>query len=180
MAYSRVEETIEQVHEQVDDHHAGGKDQVDAGDHGVVPLQERIQQQTAYPRQVEDVLHYYRSPDQDGELQADQGHHRDEGIFDDVSHDNHPLLESLGPGGSHVVLPEYLQHHGAGHPHGRGGEVGAQNQTGDDEHAEIAEQVIGEGNHPHRRGPIPPDRRKDNNQQTQPEVGGRVPTAPSR
>ncbi len=173
MAYSRVEEPIEQIHEQVDDHHAGGKDQVDAGDHGVISVDERIQQQPPEPRQIEDVLHYYGSADQDGELQADQGHHRNEGIFDDVSHDNHPLLEPLGPGRSHVVLPEHLQHHGAGHTHGRGGEVGAQNQTGHDEHAEIAQQVIGEGNHPNRRGPVPPDRRKDNNQQTQPEVGRR-------
>ena len=61
------------------------------------------------PRQVEDVLHDHGAPDQDRQLQADEGDNRDEGIFDAVPDNHDPLPEPLGPGGADIVLPEHLQ-----------------------------------------------------------------------
>ena len=129
----RVQIGINQVDEEIEQHHPGGEKQIDSGDHWVVSLIEGIHQETPDPRQVEDVLHDHRAADQDRQLQADQGHHRDEGIFEGVS-DNHDLLpEPLGPGRPDVVLPEHLQHRGARHPHGGGRHGCPQNQAGDEE-----------------------------------------------
>ena len=120
--------------------------------------------------QVEDVLHDNGATNQDRQLQTYQGNHRDEGVLDGVSHDDDPLLEALGPGRPDIVLPQHLQHHGTGQPHGARRSSGAQNQAGNDEHPEIAQRVFGESNQPHRRRPAPPDCRKDNDHQGQPEV----------
>ena len=76
---SRIQIGINQVNQEIDPHHRGGEKEVDSGDHRVVPVIEGIHQEMPDPRQVEDVLHDHGTPDQDRQLQADQGHHRDEG-----------------------------------------------------------------------------------------------------
>ncbi len=48
----------------------------------VVAHVERFQHQSAQTRQREHVLHDHRAADQDRELQADQGHHRDQRVLD--------------------------------------------------------------------------------------------------
>ena len=127
---------INQVDEEIDPHHPGGEKQVDSGNHRVVSVIEDNQQETTYPRQVKDVLHDHGAADQDWQLQADQGDHRDEGILDGVSDHHDLLLEPLGPGRSNIVLPEHLQHHGARHPHGGCRQGRPQNQAGDEAHRE--------------------------------------------
>ena len=169
--HPRIQEGIKQVDHEIDPNHCGAEKQVDSGDYRVVSVIEGIQQETTESRQVEDVLNNHGAPDQDRHLEANGGHDRDEGILDGVSHDNHPLLETLGPGSADIVLPEHLQHHRARHPHGGGGKVGPQNQAGDEEHPQIPQRVFAERNQPHRRGPAPPDRRVDYHHEGEPEVG---------
>ncbi len=140
--HSRVQIGINQVDEKVEQHHAGSKKEVDSGDHWVVSVIEGIYQETTESRQVEDVLHDHRTPHQDRQLQADQGHHRDEGIFDGVPDNHDPLPESLGPGGADIVLAEHFQHHGAHHPHGGGRRGRPQNQAGNEEHSEVPQRVL--------------------------------------
>ncbi len=169
--YSRVQIGIKQVDEEVVEHNEGAKKQVDSRDHRVVSARERVHHQLPQPGQVEDVLDDHGPPDQDWQLQADQGHDRDERIFDSVSEHNEPLLEPLGPGGADIVLPQHFQHHGARHPHRGGRIVRPQNQTRDDEHPETAQRIFREGNHEHRGRPTPPDGREDHHHQGQPEIG---------
>ncbi len=66
----RVQIGIEQVDEEIEPHHPGGKEQVDVGDYRVVPVFEGKHHETPEPRQVEDVLHDHRAPVQDRQLQA--------------------------------------------------------------------------------------------------------------
>ena len=116
------------------------------------------------------MLHDHGTPNQDRQLQADQGHDRDEGIFDAVPDHHDPLPEPLGPGSADVILPQHLQHHRARHPHGGRRQGRPQNQAGNEEHREIAQRVFGERNQLRRGRPAPPDGREDNDHQGQPEV----------
>ncbi len=68
--HSRVQIGVNQVDEEIDQHHPGGKKEVDSGDHRVVSVLEGIQHETTDPRQVEDVLHDHGAPDQDRQLQV--------------------------------------------------------------------------------------------------------------
>ena len=167
---SRVQIGVNQVDEEIEQHHPGGEKQVDSGNHRVVPVLEGIQQETTDPRQVEDVLHDHRAPDQDRQLQADQGDNRDEGIFDGVPDNHDPLPEPLGPGSADIVLPEHLQHHGARHPHGGSRRGRSQNQAGNEEPPEIPQRVLCERNQLQRGRPAPPDGGVDHHHHSQPEV----------
>ena len=171
--YSRVQIGVNQVDHEIEQHHPGGEKEVDSGDQRVVSVIEGIHQETPDPRQVEDVLHDHGASHQDRQLQAYERHYRDEGILDGVSDDDDPLLESLGPGGPDVVLPEHLQHHGARHPHGGRSQVGPQNEAGHDEHGDIAQRVCAKRHDRQRWRPGPPDGRKCQDQRCQPEVGRR-------
>ena len=92
------------------------------------------------------MLHDHGAPDQDRQLQTNQGDNRDEGIFDAMPDDHDPLPEPLGPGGADVVLPQHFQHHGAHQPHGLARSSRPQNQAGNEEHAEIPQRVFSERN----------------------------------
>ena len=106
---------------------------------------------------------------------AHQRHHRDDGVLDRVAQNHRPLQQTLGPGGPDVVLAQHLQHHGARHAHGAGRQVGAEDQAGDQEHAEVAQRVLDQRNEFHRWRPRPPDGRVDHHHGSQPEVGCRQP-----
>ena len=168
--YSRIQIGINQVDEEIEQHHPGGEKQVGSLDHRVVTALQGIQHETPEPRQGKDVLHDHRASDQDRQLQANQGHHRDEGIFEGVP-DNHDLLpEPLGPGGADIILPQHLQHHGAHHAHGCSRRGRPQNQAGDEEPPEIPQRVFAERDVFQRWGPTPPDGGVDHHHDGQPEV----------
>ncbi len=89
---------INQVDEEIAGHHQGGEQKVGSGDDRVVSFLEGQQEDTPQAGQGKEVLEDHGAPDQDRQLQANQSHHRDEGIFSGVSEDNDLLLEPLGPG----------------------------------------------------------------------------------
>ena len=65
MSDPRVQIGVNQVDEEIEQHHPGGEKEVDSGDHRIVSLIEGTHQETPDPRRVEDVLHDQRAPDQD-------------------------------------------------------------------------------------------------------------------
>ncbi len=163
---------INEVDEEVVQQNDAGEKQVDPGDHRVIPVREGIHQETAQAWQVKEVLHDDGAPDHERQLQADQGDDRDEGIFDGVSQHDRLFLEPLGPGSADIVLPQYLQHHGARHAHGAGRKGRSQNQAGNDQDPQVAPRVFGKRHQLHRGRPAPPDGRVDHYHNAQPEVGG--------
>src|SRR5687767_1220059 len=58
---ARVENGIERVHGEIDENDAGDDQQVDALDHGIIPLVDGIKQEAAHPRQPEDRLDHDRA-----------------------------------------------------------------------------------------------------------------------
>ena len=98
-----------------------------------------------------------RTPDEDGQLKADDGHHRNEGILQDVPHHDDLLPEPLRPGSPDVVLPQHLQCHGARHAHRGSRKDRSQDRGREEKHPQITEQVLRERNQLHRGGPSPPE-----------------------
>ena len=131
---------------------------------------EGFHEHTTYPWQNEYLLQDNGAPDQEGELETDERHYRDERILDGVSQNDDPLLEPLRPGRPDVVLPKYLQHHGARHPHGFGRHGRPQYHGRNEEHAKIPQRVFLEENQLHRWRPAPPDCRVEHDHDCQPEV----------
>src|SRR3990170_1454292 len=56
IAHPRVEDPVEQVHRQVRQHHHDGDEHHQVLDDGVVAPEDRLDQETGHPRQVEDGL----------------------------------------------------------------------------------------------------------------------------
>ncbi len=172
---SGVEVGVEQVDQQVVDQDESGKEEVDARDHRIVTEPQRRDEQRSQSGQVEQRLDDDRAPHQDRQLQPDEGDHRDQRVLDGVADDDYPLAQTLGPGRPDVVLPQHLQHHRARHPHRRGREAGAEDEAGDDEHADVGQRILAEVKQSEPRRPAPPDAGKDENYEGQPEVGGGQP-----
>src|SRR4029077_17855549 len=122
IADARVEEAVEHVHEEVreddhdrDEHHQGLHDRV-------VPPQDRLHQEAREPGQVEDGLGHHEAADEERELDADHGHHRQDRVLERVAPDDDAAGLALGPRGADVVLAHHLEQRGArdAHDQGRG------------------------------------------------------------
>ena len=73
---ARVDDEVHHVHHQVDQHVRRGRDQHHALDHRIVPAQDRRDDEPPEPRDVEHDLGDHRAADEDGQGDADHGHHR--------------------------------------------------------------------------------------------------------
>src|SRR5204862_3795178 len=112
--YPRVEDRVERVDAEVDEDDDRHHDEVDALDHRIVSLVDRVEQEAAHARQPEDGLDDDGAADDLWKLGAEQGHDRDDRVAERVLHEDHALAEPLGPRRADVVLPQYLQQHAAG------------------------------------------------------------------
>src|SRR5688572_20951749 len=75
VADAGVEDGIERVHAQVDEHDRGDDDEVDALDHRVVTLVDGIEEKAAHARQAEDRLDDHGGAQDLGQLRAQERHH---------------------------------------------------------------------------------------------------------
>src|SRR5262249_4660618 len=97
VANPRVENRVERVDSEVDQHDDRDDHQVDALDDWIVTLVDRIEQEAAHARQAEDGLDDDRAADDLRELGAQQCHDRDDRVAQRVFHEDHALAEPLGP-----------------------------------------------------------------------------------
>src|SRR5919106_815844 len=87
IADPRIDEDVEHVDHEVDEHVRGGGDEDDALHDGVVAAQDRRDDQAAEAGDVEDDLGDDRSADQDGGGDPDHGDHRHHRVAEAVSDD---------------------------------------------------------------------------------------------
>ena len=78
--------------------------------------------------------------DQRADLQADDGHHRDERVAQRVQTDDAERRQALGARGAHIVLAEHLQHRRARHARDDGERDGAEHDRRQDEMVQTAER----------------------------------------
>src|SRR5215208_2409106 len=133
-----VEEGVEYVHEQVDQHEEQGSVEDYALYRSVVPAGYRIVGVQADPGPREDRLGNYRPSHEQSHLQPDHRYRRQHGVSQGVFYDYPPRDDPLSPGCPHVILVHDLQHAGAGHPHNHGHGNGREGQGG---HYEVQQPV---------------------------------------
>src|SRR6266850_1866316 len=114
IADARVEDRVEQVHDQVH-HHEGSGDQQHAPLHQrIVAGLDRAHHHGAEPGPGEHGLGEDGPAEQIAHLHPDHGEDRVERVLEHVPRDDHPLGQALGARRAHVVLPDDLEHARAG------------------------------------------------------------------
>src|SRR5215212_682828 len=112
-----VEDRVEYVHEQVDEHEEQGPVEDHALYRSVIPAGYRSVGVQADPGPREDRLCNDRPAHEQSHLQPDHRYRRQHSVSESVLYDHPPRDDPLGPGRPHVVLVHDLEHAGAGHPH---------------------------------------------------------------
>src|SRR5215218_934257 len=125
-----IEDRVEYVHEQVDQHEDQGSVEdhtlyrsVVSAAHGLVGVQ-------TDPGPREDRLGNDRPSHEQSHLQPYHRYRRQHGVSQGVLYDHPPRDYPLGPRRPHVVLVHDLQHAGASHPHHHGHGNGREGQGG--------------------------------------------------
>src|SRR3984893_2505144 len=108
---ARVEEAVHHVDHQIQRDDAGGQEQVDALDDGVVPPGDGVEQELSHAGDDEDALHDDGPAEEGRELEAHHREHRDHRVLQHVAGDDQRLRQALGPRGADVVLAQHLEHH---------------------------------------------------------------------
>ena len=130
---ARVHKGVDDIHHQIDhaEHH---REQDNRAQHaGGVLGGDAGQQEIPHPGPGEHVLNDDDSPQQRTELEAG---HRDDGdpaVAHAVVENHRHLAHAFGPGGAHIVLPDDLQHGGAGDAGDVGGAGGPHRKGGQDQ-----------------------------------------------
>src|SRR5262245_51953982 len=164
---ARVDERIENVHDEIDrddheashDHHALYQREV--------ALEDALVQEPADARPGEDDL------DDDGgvhhhhQVDAGQREHRDQRVLERVHRDDHEVRQALEPGELDVLAAEDLQHARARQPEHRRLEVPAQGQGRHDDVPPVAGTRGGQ--------PAQPDREDQDQDEPEPEARNREP-----
>src|SRR5215213_8944133 len=117
VADARVEPGIEQVDDEVGEHEDGDHQHGQRLRHDVVLVLHRLHEQPADAVQVEDLLGDDQAADQEGELDADQGDHRQQRVLERMAVDDDLLEQPFGTGGADIVLAHHLEHGRARHAH---------------------------------------------------------------
>ncbi len=146
----RIEPGVAEVDDDIDHQDKDGRIDVDAGNDGIVPNLNRIDDQPADAGQAEDVFHYHRPTNQDRELQTDHGDHRDQRILQHVPRHHHPFPEALGPSSPDVVRSEHFQHRVAHQAHGHPGKPHPQDESRNDHHGQVVQGVVQKRHIEHR------------------------------
>ena len=112
----RVDRGIGEVDEEGDEDHREDQQHHHALDHDQVALADRLEHQPAEAGQEEDVLDDDRAGEQEGELQPDDGQHRDQRVAERVPAQRLAAGQPLGAGGADEVLAERVDQRRAHHP----------------------------------------------------------------
>ena len=109
-ADARVEHGVEDVGEQVEQHHEHRGDGHPRQDHRVVGSFERVEEQQAEAGPAEHPLDHDHPAEQHAGVDGDDGHERDQRVAQRVTPDDLTARHALRPRGAHVVGVQHLEH----------------------------------------------------------------------
>src|SRR5437667_2042962 len=98
IAHPRVEHPVQHVHREVREDHDRGDEHDEALHDRIVAPQDGLHEEARDARQVEHGLGDDEAPDQERELDADDGHHGQYRVLERVAPDHRPLALPLGAG----------------------------------------------------------------------------------
>src|SRR5680860_57788 len=113
----RVENGVEQVHEQIGEQVDDDEDGHERHDRGRFTAVDRLVERAADTVNVEDPLGHDRAAHQGAEVGTEVGHHRDQRVAQQVHRDDPPPGKALCDGRAHVVGVDVLDNRGARQSH---------------------------------------------------------------
>src|SRR4051795_198475 len=119
--HARVDEGVEDVHDQVHDDDEEGADQDGALDHRQVRVLDRVVREPPDAGDVEHRLGEDRAAEQDADVDPGGGDERGDGAAHSVAQHDPPLAQPLRARGADVVLREHLHQVAAQEPRVDGG-----------------------------------------------------------
>src|SRR5690606_13355489 len=100
----RMDQGVEQVDQQID-HHERDRDKQDAAlQQRVISVGDRLQDQLTHTGQGKDLLNHHRAAEEIPDLDAENRHHRDQGVPQGVAPNDDPLRRPLDPGHFDIFL----------------------------------------------------------------------------
>src|SRR5215204_2062950 len=112
-----IQDRVEYVHDQVDQHEEQGPVEDHTLYRSVVPGGNGVVGVKTYPWPREDRLRDDRTSHEQSHLQPDHRYRRQHGVSQGVLEDYPPRDDPLGPGRPYIVLVHDLQHAAPCHPH---------------------------------------------------------------
>src|SRR5262245_8432665 len=109
IADAGIEVRVAEVHDEIQQEPERSHDQIDALHHRVVEANERLHEKTPHAWQPEDGLDNHRPTEIEVDLQTNDAHHWNQGVFDGVLEDHTALRQALRPGGPDVILALHLE-----------------------------------------------------------------------
>src|SRR5262245_36521246 len=170
IADARVEDRVEEIHHEVDDHEGGGDEEHAALHQRVVARLDGAHHHGAEPRPREDGLREDRATQQKADLDAQHGDDRVDRILEHVTGYHRALGQALGACGADIVLSDDLEHAGAREARQRRRRGGAERDSGQNEvpqhvrHAAAVRRA-----HAARRKPPELEREHDDEHDARPE-----------
>src|SRR5216683_5785731 len=161
IAYPRIDDGVEHVDHQVDDHDHHAAEQHGGLDHGEVAESYPFIEKPANTRPGEHRLHDHRHIDHDHEIDAGQRQHGDEGVLEGVLGDDQRLRQSLEARELDVLGAQHLEHGRPREPHVGRREVPSQGEGGHEQ--------VEWGPGPRRGQPAEIDGEEENEEEACPE-----------
>ena len=109
-ADARVERGVQDVGEQVEQHHEHRGDGHPRQDHRIVGALERVEEQQPEAGPAEDALDHDHPAEEHPGVDGDDGHERDQRVAQRVPADHLATRHALRPRGAHVVGVQHLEH----------------------------------------------------------------------
>src|SRR3989442_1218092 len=168
-----VQPGIEQIDDQIDeDDDERGQQHHRLHDRNIA-TQDGIDDEAAQPVERKNGLRDHQPAHQEGELRADDGDHRQHGIFQSMFDDHEELAQALRPGRANVVLPHDLQHRRARQARAHRGIAVAHGDDGPEQLLDVLPRVLPERDEHQRRAPLEVDDEEEDEQDAGPEVRDR-------
>src|ERR1700722_18432496 len=133
MADPGIDDSVDEIDDQIDQDDDGGDEQNAALQRWIIAPANGVDEPMADPRPGEDRLRQHRPSHQAGNREADDRHHRQEGVAQGVNADDPGGRQPLGARGAHVIFAQDFEHRGASHAGGDRERHGAEHDRRQDE-----------------------------------------------
>ncbi len=143
MPHPGVKHTVGEVGQQVCHQHGHRQKQYERLHRGIVPEEDRVDDQPTHARDRKDRLEDHHPADHRAHLQTEDGHHRQQRVAQRVPDHHRMRREALRARGRHVLLVHHFEHRRAHVAHQHRGDAGAERHRRHHHQPHVGTQVLG-------------------------------------